>query len=106
MIEVSGTPAEEGDDDNPIIDQPGAILIRDDPTGETAVRFVWVADVTQPEYERYSKAINALADIHGSNMLALVRQAGLAMMREVGEAYKAIYDNKISHVQTDDIEEW
>ena len=32
-------------DDNPIEDRPGAILIRDDPTGETAVRFVWVSDL-------------------------------------------------------------
>lgn len=94
------------DDDSPIENQPGAILIKDDPTGETAVHFEWIADLSEADYEHFSKALTALADIHGSNMFAVVRQAGLAMMREVGEAYKAIYENKISHVQTDDIEEW
>jgi hypothetical protein len=92
--------------DNPIEDRPGAILIKDDPTGQTAVQFEWVADLSESDYERFSKALNALADIHGSNMLAYVRHAGLALMREVGGAYKAAYENRISHVQTDDIEEW
>jgi hypothetical protein len=94
------------DDDNPIEDRPGAILIKDDPTGQTAVQFEWVADLSKSDYERFSKALNALADIHGSNLFAYVRHAGLALMREVGEAYKAAYENRISHLQTDDIEEW
>ncbi|MCV7072653.1 hypothetical protein MJO55_21570 [Mycolicibacterium rufum] len=105
-IEVSGTAAEEGDDDNPIVNQPAALLIADDPTGETAVRFTWAVDLTHEDYERYRKALHALADIRGSNMMAYVHQAGLAMVRELGEAYKAIYENRISHVQMDDIEEW
>jgi hypothetical protein len=94
------------EDDNPIEDQPGAILIKDDPTGETAVRFEWVADLSKADYARFSDALNALHDIHTSNLFAYVRQAGLAMMREVGEAYKALYENRISHVQPDDMEEW
>jgi len=93
-------------DDNPIEDRPGAILIADDPTGETAVRFVWVADLSHAEYARFSTALDALADIRGGNMFSYLRHAGMAMMREVGEAYKAAYENRISHVQTDDIEEW
>ena len=60
----------------------------------------------EEDYERFSKALNALTDIHGSNMFAYVRHAGLALMREYGEAWKAAYENRISHVQTDDIEEW
>jgi hypothetical protein len=63
------------DGENPIEDRPGAILIKDDPTGQTAVRFEWVADLSEADYERFSKALNALADIHGSNMIAYVRQA-------------------------------
>jgi hypothetical protein len=103
MTETIGQVTE---DDNPIENRPGAILIKEDPTGETAVRFEWVADLSEQDYERFSKALNALADIHGSNMFAFVLQAGLALAREVGEAYKAIYDNRISNVQTDDMEEW
>lgn len=106
MIEVSGTPAEEGDDDNPIIDQPAALLIAEDPTGETAVRFVWVADLSQADYERYNSALMALEDIAASSMFAYLRQSGFAMMREVGEAYRAIYDNQISLIQMGDIQEW
>jgi hypothetical protein len=87
------------EDDNAIEDQPGAILIKDDPTAETAVRFEWVADLSKADYERFSDALNALHDIHSSNLFAYVRQAGL-------EAYKALYENRISHVQPDDIEEW
>jgi hypothetical protein len=94
------------EDDNPVEDNPGAVLIADDPTGETAVRFVWVADLSSDDYERYSKAVTALADIRSSNMFGYVRQAGLALMREYGEAMKAMYENRISHVQMDDIEEW
>ncbi|OBB15187.1 hypothetical protein A5761_13785 [Mycolicibacterium setense] len=106
MFEVSGTPAEEGDDENPIIDQPAALLIAHDPTGETAVRFVWVADLSQADYERYNTALKALEDIASSSMFAYLRQSGFAMMREVGEAYKAIYDNQISLVQMGDVQEW
>jgi hypothetical protein len=94
------------EDDNPIEDRPGAILIKDDPTGQTAIRFEWVADLSESDYERFSTALKALEDIHGSNLFAYVRQAGLAMIREVGEAFKAIHDNRISHVQPDDIAEW
>lgn len=106
MIEVSGTPAEEGDDDNPIIDQPAALLIAQDPTGETAVRFVWVADLSHEDYERYNAALMVLEDIAASSMYAYVRQAGIALMREVGEAYKAIYDHQISLLQMQDIQDW
>jgi hypothetical protein len=94
------------EDDNPIEAQPGAILIKDDPTGETAVRFEWVADLSKADYDRFSDALNSLHDIHSSNLFAYVRQAGLAMMNTVGEAYKALYENRISHVQPDDLEEW
>jgi hypothetical protein len=94
------------EDDNPIEDQPGAILIKDDPTGQTAIRFEWVTDLSDADYERFSEAVNALHDIHGSNLFAYVRQAGLELVRTVGDAYNAIYENRISHVQPDDIEEW
>lgn len=93
-------------DANPLIDDPAAVLITDDPTGNAAVRFVWVANLSMRDYQRFSMAANVMADVHGSNMFAYVREAGMALMRELGEGYKALYENQISHVQMDDIEQW
>ena len=93
-------------EDNAIQDDPGAVLITNDATGVAAVQFVWVKDLSMEDYERFTKAVNVMADIRGNNMFAYVREAGLGLARELGEAYKALYENRISHVQMEEAEQW
>lgn len=94
------------DDENPLEDRPGAILFKADPTGETSIRAEWVADLSQADYERFNQALNALSDIHVTNMFAYVRQSALDMFGRAQEAYEAFRDGNVSTLQPDDTYEW
>ena len=47
-----------------------------------------------------------LSDIHVTNLFGTVRQSALDMMAVVGEAYKALHNDEISHLQPDDFVHW
>jgi hypothetical protein len=91
---------------NPLILQPGAIVFEPDPNNETSPLANWVCDLSEAQYTRYRDALDTLSQIHVTNMFGTVRQSGLDMMAVVGEAYKALYENKISTLRPDDFVQW
>jgi hypothetical protein len=96
-----------GGDPNPIIVQPGAIVFEADPTGQTDSPLAnWICDLSEADYTRYIDALDKLSDIHLTNMFGTVRQSALDMMTVVGEAYKALYEDKISTLRPDDFIQW
>lgn len=95
-----------GGDPNPLIAQPGAILFKRDPTGQVSIQAEWICDLSEDDYKRYIDALEALSNIHMTNMFGTVRQSALDMMAVFGEAYKALYDDEISHLRPDDFIHW
>jgi hypothetical protein len=91
---------------NPLIAQPGAIVFEPDPNSETSPLANWICDLSEAEYARYRDALDALSQIHVTNMFGTVTQSGLDMMAVVGEAYKALYEDKISTLRPDDFVQW
>jgi hypothetical protein len=56
--------------DNDPVETYAALLIADDPTGQAAVAFHNVSDLTKAEFDRYSEAYDTLEDILVANMMA------------------------------------
>lgn len=95
-----------GGEPNPSIWQPGAIVFEDDPNSDTAPLANWVCDLSRADYDRYIDALDTLSDIHLTNIFGAYRQSCLELMRVIGEAYKALYENKISTLRPDDFVDW
>jgi hypothetical protein len=91
---------------NPLVMQPGAIIFEADPNSETTPRTNWVHDLSESDFNRYLDALDALSKIHVTNLFSTVRQSTLEFMAVVGEAYKALYENKISTIRPDDFIKW
>jgi hypothetical protein len=53
--------------DNAPVDAPAALLLAPDPTGQSDVRFEYIRDLSQEEYERYEQAYKALFDVLFAN---------------------------------------
>lgn len=86
--------------------QPGAILFEPDPDSNTTPRTNWVCDLSRADYDRYIKALDELTDIHLTNMFGTFRQSCVDMTTVLGDAYKALYENKISTITPDDFVHW
>lgn len=96
----SGGPA------NRLIMQPGAIVFEADPNSETTPRTNWLHDLSESDFTRYLDALDALSKIHVTNLFSTVRQSALDFMTVVGDAYKALYEDKISTIRPDDFVQW
>src|SRR6185312_3174010 len=83
-----------GGPSNPLVMQPGAIVFEADPNSEQTPRTNWLNDLSESDFNRYLDALDALSKIHVTNLFSTVRQSALDFMAVVGEAYKALYENK------------
>lgn len=95
-----------GRHDNPLIVQPGAIVFEHDPNNENSPLANWLHDLSESDFNRYLDALDALAKIHVTNLFSTVRQSAIDMMTVVGNAYKDLYENKISTIHPDDFVRW
>ena len=95
-----------GGPNNPLIMQPGAIVFEADPNSETTPRTNWLHDLSESDFNRYLDALDALSKIHVTNLFSTVRQSALDFMAVVGDAYNALYEDKISTIRPDNFIQW
>jgi hypothetical protein len=59
--------------DNEPVEAPGALLISDDPTGQSDVRLERICDLSQEDYQRYRNTYKTLFDILFADTFAYFR---------------------------------
>ena len=92
--------------ENAAVQSYGALLFREDPTGEAAVIMERVCDLSSADFERFRTAYKTMSDLLIANMFTYVRQCALDFLQLTMDASEAMRDGKVSPTRPDDVVMW